>query len=153
MALAAPSARTFRRLTATAGTAAVALLLTGCLTDGQAQVQSELNADRQANGRTALSIQAQAQAKAQAWAEKIARDGKLSHSKLSDGITVNWCGLGENVGYGGTVAQIEDAYMASPGHRSNILNTAWNGVGVGHATGKVNGQTVIFTVHSFIQTC
>ena len=25
--------------------------------------------------------------------------------------------------------------------------------GVGHATGKVNGVTVIFTVHSFIRTC
>ena len=150
---AAPLTKTLRRGATGAATVGVALVLSGCLTTGQSQVQSELNADRTANGRVALGINAQAQAKAQAWAEKIARDGKLSHSNLADGITARWCGLGENVGYGGTVAQIEDAYMASPGHRGNILNTTWNGVGVGYATGKVNGQTVIFTVHSFIQTC
>ena len=51
------------------------------------------------------------------------------------------------------MAQIQDAYMASAGHRDNVLNTSWNGVGVGYATGKVNGVTVIFTVHSFIRTC
>jgi uncharacterized protein YkwD len=153
MAVAAPLHRPIRRLSAAAGVVAVALLLAGCLTPGQESVLNELNADRRAYGRSTLSIHDQAQAKAQAWAEKLAREGRLYHSTLESGITARWCGLGENVGYGGTVAQIQDAYMKSSGHRANILNTSWNGVGVGHATGKVNGVTVIFTVHSFIQTC
>ena len=153
MAVAAPLPRPIRRASAVAGIVAVALLLAGCLTPGQDSVLRELNADRRAYNRSNLPTHAQAQAKAQAWAEKLAREGRLYHSTLTAGITDNWCGLGENVGYGGTVAQIQDAYMASAGHRDNVLNTSWNGVGVGYATGKVNGVTVIFSVHSFIRTC
>lgn len=153
MAVAAPLPRPIRRVSVAAGVVAVALLLTGCLTPGQDSVLNELNADRRVHGRSNLPIHDQAQAKAQAWAEKLAREGRLYHSNLQSGITARWCGLGENVGYGGSVAQIQDAYMASAGHRANVLNTTWNGVGVGYAIGKVNGVSVIFTVHSFIQTC
>ena len=124
-------------------------LLTACLTASQSEVQAEMNADRRSNRLRELNIQADAQAKAQAWAEKLARENKLYHSTLSDGIRVRWCSIGENVGYGGSVAAIEDAYMASPGHKANILSTKWNGVGVGYAR---NGNR-IFTVQVFIQTC
>lgn len=162
MAVAAPptgstrsprTSRSVRRLSIAAGAVVALGLLAGCLTPGQTSVLNELNADRRANGRTTLSTHAQAQAKAQAWAEKLAREGRLYHSTLADGITAKWCGLGENVGYGNTVAGIQDAYMASAGHKANVLNTTWNGVGVGHATGKVNGVTVTFTVQFFIRTC
>ena len=132
---------------------AAAFVLSACLTPQQGSVLSELNADRRANGLSALNTQADAQAKAQAWAEKIARDGRLSHSNLSDGIKVRWCNLGENVGYGASVASIQDAYMSSSGHRANVLSKTWNGVGVGYAKGKVNGVSVIFTVQVFIKTC
>jgi uncharacterized protein YkwD len=90
-----------------------------------------------------------AQRKAQAWAERLASDGYLHHSSLSAGISVRWCSLGENVGSGPSVNAIEQAYMASPGHRANILATRWNGVGVGYAK---RGST-IYTVHVFIKTC
>jgi uncharacterized protein YkwD len=124
-------------------------LLTACLTTSQEKVLTELNADRKAAGRRTLSVQDDAQRKAQAWAEKLARENKLYHSKLSDGIKVRWCGLGENVGYGSSVAAVQDAYMRSSGHKANILSTKWNGVGVGYAT---NGSRT-FTVQVFIQTC
>ena len=124
-------------------------LLTACLTSAQTQVLDELNADRRANRLSALATQADAQKKAQAWAEKLARENKLYHSTLPDGIKVRWCSIGENVGYGGSVAAIEDAYMASAGHRANILSTKWNGVGVGYAR---NGNRV-YTVQVFIKTC
>lgn len=132
---------------------AAAFILSACLTPQQDKVLSELNQDRRAHGRTTLTTQSDAQAKAQAWAEKLAREGRLYHSNLSSGINVRWCGLAENVGYGGSVASIQDAYMTSSGHRANVLNNTWNGVGVGHAPGKVNGHNVIFTVHVFIRTC
>ena len=57
--------------------------------------------------------------------------------------------LGENVGYGPSIATIESAYMNSPGHRANILASKWNGVGTGYAT---NGDRV-YTVQVFIKTC
>ena len=144
----APSSSKRRQVMVATILCAVALL-TGCLRSTQSQVLSELNADRQANGLRTLGTQADAQRKAQAWADKLARENTLYHSTLQDGISVKWCSLGENVGYGPSVAAIEDAYMASPGHRANILSTKWNGVGVGHAT---NGSRV-FTVQVFIKTC
>src|SRR5690349_2678590 len=138
-----------RRQVAIATLLCAMALLTGCLRSTQSQVLSELNADRSAHSLRTLGTQADAQRKAQAWAEKLARENKLYHSKLSDGIGVKWCSLGENVGYGPSVAAIEDAYMNSAGHKANILSTKWNGAGVGYAT---NGKRV-FTVQVFIKTC
>ena len=91
----------------------------------------------------------QAQRKAQAWAEHLAAQNQLSHSVLTDGITAHYCALGENVGYGPSVAAIETAYMNSAGHRANILDTRWNGVGVGYA----KRGNIVFTVQFFIKTC
>lgn len=150
---ASPLPRTARRVAIVGLAFASLALLAGCLNPAQDVVLRDLNGDRTANGRRALMPQEQAQAKAQAWANKLAREGTLYHSNLSDGISVRWCNLGENVGYGARVANVEAAYMASPGHRANILNTAWNGVGVGYAPGKVNGVWVTFTVQVFIRTC
>jgi uncharacterized protein YkwD len=124
-------------------------LLTACLRPTQAQVLDELNADRKANGRRVLPTQVDAQNKAQAWAERLARENRLYHSTLSNGINTKWCSLGENVGYGPSAAAIQDGYMGSSGHRANVLNTKWNGVGVGYAT---NGNRV-YTVQVFIKTC
>ena len=140
-----------RRSVALLGFVATLCLLTACLKPGQSQVLSEMNADRTSNRYSALTTQADAQRKAQAWAEKLARENTLYHSNLPDGIQghVRWCSIGENVGYGPSVAAIEDAYMKSPGHRANILNAKWNGVGVG--TAKNGNRT--FTVQVFIKTC
>lgn len=130
---------------------AVAVSLAGCLTDQQQSVLSELNADRQANRRTVLPADLQAaQDKAQAWAEYLASRNALSHSNLSAGMSgVRWCGLAENVGYGSSIAAVEDQFMASAGHRANILSTSWDVVGVGHAR---NGGRH-FVVHFFVNLC
>ena len=129
--------------------AASLMLLTACLRPQQGQALNALNHDRNTNGLRTLHTQWDAQNKAQAWAEKLARENTLYHSNLPDGIHVKWCSIGENVGYGPTVPAIETAYMNSPGHRANILDSKWNGVGVGYAT---NGKRV-FTVQVFIKTC
>lgn len=128
---------------------ALMVVLAGCISNGQTQVQSEMNADRKANRLTALPTHDQLNAKAQAWAEKLARDGKLSHSNLSSGVPSCWRSLGENVGYGSSAASVEDAYMNSSGHRANILSTKWKWVGVGHAT----AGNRVYTVQIFMQGC
>lgn len=143
------TARSPRRVVVVAAIVLALGLLTGCLTRPQNVVLRELNVDRNAYGLRSLSIQEDAQRKAQAWAERLARENRLYHSDLASGIRVRWCELGENVGYGPRVAAIQDAYMASPGHRANILSTKWNGVGVGYAK---NGDRA-FTVQFFIKTC
>jgi uncharacterized protein YkwD len=143
-----------RRRSVAALVVGAALFLAGCLTPPQQTVLDEMNADRQAYGRVALGAHDIAVAKAQAWADKLARDGGLSHSNLADGLSgLCWRGIGENVGYGGSIASVEDGYMNSAGHRANILNTTWDVVGVGHAPGVVNGHNVVFTVQVFVDLC
>ncbi len=144
---------TLRRPARRAGTVAAilstVLLLGACLGPNQTAVQKELNNDRNAYGLSSLATQSDAQAKAQAWAEKLARENRLYHSTLTDGIRTRWCSIGENVGYGPNVASVQDAYMASSGHKANIISSKWNGVGVGYAK---NGNRV-YTVQVFIKTC
>lgn len=141
--------RPARRVAVVAALAVALSLLGACLSPSQGLVRAEMNADRSANGLRTLGTQADAQAKAQAWAERLAREDRIYHSTLTDGIRVRWCSIGENVGYGHSVASIENGYMNSPVHRANILASKWNGVGVGYAT---NGDRV-YTVQVFIQTC
>ena len=128
---------------------ALVLAFSGCMSDGQTTVQNEMNTDRKASRLAALPTHDQLNAKAQAWAEKIARDGKLSHSTLSSGVPSCWRSLGENVGYGSSAAAVEDAYMKSKGHRDNIMNPKWKYVGVGFAT--AGGR--VYTVQVFMQGC
>ncbi|QXC59436.1 CAP domain-containing protein [Aquihabitans sp. G128] len=129
--------------------AVLALLLSGCLSEEQQSAHDAMNKDRRAAGAATLSVQNDAQAKAQKWAEKLARENTLYHSKLSDGIGVRWCNLGENVGYGSSIPATEAAFMRSTVHKGNILNRVWNGVGVGVAH---NGNRT-FIVQVFIKTC
>jgi uncharacterized protein YkwD len=143
-----PAIRIARRLTVVG---AIVGLLAGCLllSDVQVQAKTLMNNDRTRNSLRALPSQADAQAKAQSWADKLARENALYHSDIRAGINTKWCSLGENVGYGGSLENIETAYMNSPHHRANILNSTFNGVGVGVAR---NGDRV-FSVQEFITTC
>jgi uncharacterized protein YkwD len=53
-----------------------------------------------------------------------------SSSQLSRRVT-NWILLGENVGYGSTVASLHRAFMGSPPHRANIRRGRFRHVGIG----------------------
>ena len=139
------------RRTFVAAVLVLAVSLTGCLSSQQKSVLDELNADRRANRRTVLPANLEAaQDKAQAWADQLARQGSLSHSNLSAGMSgVRWCGLAENVGYGSSIAAVEDQFMASAGHRANLLGTSWDVVGVGYA--RSGGRH--YVVQFFVNLC
>ncbi len=79
----------------------------------------------------ALVVRADLQAAAQAQAERMADASNLFHNPNLGGSVHNWSALAENVGYGPDVATIHQAFMQSPDHRHNILNTAYREVGVG----------------------
>ena len=67
----------------------------------------------------------------------MANRGSIFHTSTSviqgtylDGI--NWSTWGENVGItGGSVADLQQAFMRSPGHRANILNQRFRRVALG----------------------
>ncbi|WP_051171600.1 CAP domain-containing protein [Sporomusa ovata] len=55
----------------------------------------------------------------------------------ANGITYR--SAGENIGYNYSVKKLEEAWMNSPGHRANILNTSYTHVGLGLYPGE-NGS-------------
>ncbi|HEV2755047.1 MAG TPA: CAP domain-containing protein [Actinomycetota bacterium] len=64
---------------------------------------------------------------------EMAKQDKLYHTpsdKLSKRVT-NWTILGENVGVGGDVQSLHEAFMASPAHADNVLYDSFRHMGVG----------------------
>jgi putative cell wall-binding protein len=83
---------------------------------------------------------------ARAWSDRMMTDGFISHNPNLAGITTNWLSLAENVGVGSTVTQLHSAFMASSTHKANILNPAFDHVGVGvtHPSGGSLWVTIDF---------
>jgi uncharacterized protein YkwD len=100
------------------------------------QFLSLVNAFRAANGVGPVSIAGDATAKAQQHAADMAAQGRLFHSgSLASGVQPGWTALGENVGMGGSVPQLESMFEASGPHSTNLLNGAYNQIGFGVARG------------------
>ena len=124
---------------------AMVLGLTGCLSNtdpgSEAGLLANFNRDRAANGAEALTEDPQLTLVAQRWAEHLAAIAQLDHQDLASLIASpdmsGWNALDEDLFVGPTTVtndDIENAWMASPLHRSNILNPTRNYVGIGHAT-------------------
>ncbi|MCB1028238.1 MAG: CAP domain-containing protein, partial [Microthrixaceae bacterium] len=125
------------RLALAALVALLAVVVAACdeTTDAQrSQAIGLINSERSSRGIAKLSQASDLNAKAGNWAAKMRDECKLSHSKLSDGVTLSWRALGENVGYSSSISKIHTNLMNSSGHRANILNSSYDRVGVGIAT-------------------
>lgn len=125
-----------------------AVLLAACGMNADQQRAFDLvNQSRSSSGIASLEQDNTAKKKAQAWAEHLARQGKLAHSNLASGMDDGWKALGENVGYGSSIDHVHQQFMNSSGHRKNILNAGYTHLGVGVAQG--NGRT--YVVHVFVK--
>jgi hypothetical protein len=92
---------------------------------------SLINSERSSNGLGPLETHADLTAAAESQAAAIAAEGDLFHNSNLGSITTGWKLLGENVGVGGSVDVVHDAFMNSSGHKANILNAKYDKVGVG----------------------
>ena len=99
--------------------------------DTVADLQAMTNADRAAARLRALSSASDLQSLAQSRANDQARNGALAHTTNLGSKVSNWKKLGENVGRGPNLRDIETAFMASPAHRENILDPDFSQFGVG----------------------
>ncbi len=125
-----------------------ALLLASCMNADQQSAFDKINASRTGMSTSSLKHDETAQKKAQAWAEHLAQINKLEHSNLASGMDDQWKRLGENVGYSSSsISKVHDQFMASSGHRANILDGRFTHVGTGVA--KANGR--VFVVQMFVQ--
>lgn len=107
-----------------------------------ARVVELVNAERGKVGCSALTLNTTLSKVAQAHSEDMARHQNMSHtgsdgSAPGDRITsagYTWSAYGENVAYGyASPEQVMAGWMASPGHKANILNCAFKEIGVGLA--------------------
>jgi uncharacterized protein YkwD len=119
------------------------------VSDVQNAVVSTVNQQRAKAGRTGVVVDGRLTASAQRHSDDMARRQTMSHTGgdgtdggqriRSAGYT--WSTWGENVAAGqSTAAEVMSAWLASPGHRANILNKGVAHIGVA-ATKGANGVT------------
>ncbi|MGH2794594.1 MAG: CAP domain-containing protein [Actinomycetota bacterium] len=118
------------------GLTVVLLLLTApaatALTSVEACFFNKINAERSDIGRSKLALKGDLTALAREHSARMAEDGTIYHNKnLSNDVEGNWWAVGENVGMGPTCPSLHDAFMASPGHKANIIDKDYNQIGVG----------------------
>ena len=115
-------------------------------------VREAVNQSRAEVGLPALQENLLLDIKADRWAQGMRNACRIWHSRLADGAPQNWTKLGENVGMGGSIAQVHQAYLNSPGHRANILDPRFTEMGTAAVWGECNGFQMVFTVHVFMAT-
>lgn len=96
------------------------------------QILTETNAAREQNGLEPLTLNTQINPVAQAWSEKMASNGAMTHNPdYSFQIPGDWQQVGENVAYGYKPSEVVTAWMNSEGHRANILGD-YTDIGLGY---------------------
>jgi len=94
---------------------------------------SAVNSARAANGVPGLAWSSDLAAVARHQAERMAASGDLAHNPNLGSDVTGWQIVAENIGYGPTWSSIQDAFMASPEHKANILDSRLTQLGVGTA--------------------
>lgn len=110
------------------------------------------NEARAAAGRPPLVLQRDLVDGAREQSREMLSVGEIFHSLDLEGrISTAWTVIGENVGRGYDVEDIQRAFMASPTHRANILDHDYTQVGIGTVIRESDGRifvTVIFVRRS-----
>ena len=92
---------------------------------------SHINAERAAQGRSAVKVASDLTSVARRHSERMASSNNLHHNPNLGSEVSGWQKVGENVGRGPSVGAIHQGFMNSPSHRANILDSDWVEVGVG----------------------
>lgn len=110
-----------------------------------------INQSRTAAGAGPLAVHQALVSIARSHSDEMAGAGSVFHRPdLSVGLPAGWTLVGENVGMGSgaNADAMHQAFMNSPSHRSNILNGAFNTVGIGVRFG---GDGTIFVTQELMQ--
>lgn len=106
---------------------------------------SMLNGERVSHGLQALGWRSDLSAVAQAWSAHMAATRSLSHNPSLTSQVSNWRAVGENVGEGPTIKDLDAAFWDSTEHRANILDSGFEEIGIGSArSAGVIWITVVF---------
>jgi uncharacterized protein YkwD len=110
-----------------------------------ARVLDLTNAERQKMGLPPLAVSPELQQAAQSYSQVLASTGCFGHGcgpvpdfAERDGQAgyTGWTALGENIAAGyATPEAVVAGWMASPGHRDNILSASFTEIGIGVGNG------------------
>ena len=118
---------------------------------GEAEVAfvARINDLRAGKGVGRLEVHAELTEIGRNWSSTMAAAGRIWHNPDFAGqVTADWQKLGENVGMGGSVNSLFDAFVASPAHYKNLVDPAFTHIGVGVV---VKPDGVMFTSHQFMK--
>jgi len=111
----------------------------------EARFLSLTNSLRSSKGLAPLAVDGTLVSVARSWSGKMASAGTISHNpSLSSQVPSGWKKAGENVGKGGNVDALQQAFQNSPAHYQNLVDPAFNYVGVGVVYGA--GGMIYVTV-------
>lgn len=113
----------------------------------EAAFVAALNQVRANVGLPALAMNSQLSNLSRGHAQVMADAGSIFHADpISAGYNGPWSKMGENVGIGGGIQALVDAFVASPGHYRNIVDPDFTQIGVG----VVWLENALYTTHRFI---
>ena len=124
-------------------------------TTEEVQALTLLNNDRAQHGLAPLVYKAELNKLGETYAEDMIKRGFFAHNN-PEGLTpfnrmknagISYQYAGENLALNDTIEAAEVAFMNSPEHRENILNTHYTEVGIGVKHGS-NGK--VYVVQEFI---
>ena len=110
---------------------AVAMSLGGtAFAEDSSSYLSVLNQERASRGVAPLQLSADLVRVAQSWSDQMARSRRLQHNPHLQSEVANWWSVGENVGVGPDLRDLEQAFWDSAEHRANILDKDYTDVGI-----------------------
>jgi uncharacterized protein YkwD len=122
-----------------------------------ARVLDLTNAQRRQAGLGPLSLSSQLSDAAQKYSQVLASSGCFEHTcgpvpnfvdRIGQSGYSGWTSLGENIAAGyPTPEAVVGGWMASPGHRENILSPSYSEVGIGIVSGS--GQLGTYWTQEF----
>lgn len=102
----------------------------------EAAFVSRINSARASQGVAPLQVNGELVGIARGWSDQMAAQGGIPHNpSYTRQVTTRWNKLGENVGVGSSVDQLMSMFINSPHHYANIVDPAYNYIGVGVSYG------------------
>ena len=115
--------------------------------DDEALFIEHINAERAAVGLGPLVLDTSMRDAARSWTYWMSENLTLAHADdIVTGAPADWAKVGENVGRGGTLEAVMEAFMASPSHAANVLDPSYTLVGIG-VVWTDDGR--LYTTHRF----
>ncbi|MBR3255479.1 MAG: SH3 domain-containing protein [Clostridia bacterium] len=124
---------------------------TASLTADEKEVFDLINQQRAANGLSALKIDAEVQRVARIKAQDMVNNNYFAHNsptygtpfQMLNSFKISYRSAGENIAGNSSNSGAVNAWMNSPGHKANILNSSYNYTGIGVVNGSKYGKIYV----------